>query len=55
MDQTDPWQVVPRQVFTPFDCLLTSVVFVVLGRIGCLGVTVVRIVIIIRTPIKTGH
>ena len=28
MDQTDPWQVVPRQVFTPYDCLLSSVAFV---------------------------
>ena len=32
-DQFDPWQVVPRQVFTPFDCLLISVAFVAL----CLG------------------
>ena len=39
MDQTDPWQVVPRQVFTPTDCLLISVGFVVLCRVGCLGVT----------------
>ena len=38
-DQTDPWQVVPRQVFTPFDCLLLSVAFVVLCRVGCLWVT----------------
>ena len=22
MDQTDPWQVVPRQVFIPYNCLL---------------------------------
>ena len=27
--ETDPWQLVPRQVFTPFDCLLISVEFVV--------------------------
>ena len=20
-DQTDPWQVVPRQIFTPYDCV----------------------------------
>ena len=29
MDQTDPWQVVPRQVFTLYYCLLISVSFVV--------------------------
>ena len=34
MDQFGPWQVVPRQVFTPYDCLLISVVFVVLCQIG---------------------
>ena len=38
-DQTDPWQVVPRQVFTPYDCLMISVAFVVLCRVGYLGVT----------------
>ena len=38
MDQTDPWQVVPRQVLTPYDCLLISVAFVVLYRVGCLWV-----------------
>ena len=31
MDQTDPWQVVPRQDFTPYDCLLISIAFVVLS------------------------
>ena len=43
MDQTDLWQVVPRQVFTctPYDCLLISVVFVVLCHVGCLMVTIV--------------
>ena len=25
MDQTEPWQFVPRQVFTPYDCVLISV------------------------------
>ena len=39
MDQTDPWQVVPRQVFTPYDSLLISVAFVVLRRVDCLGIT----------------
>ena len=39
MDQPDPWQVVPRRVFTPYDCLLISVAFVVLYRIGLLWVT----------------
>ena len=38
-DQTDPWQVVPRQVFTPYDCLLISGAFVALCSVGCLGVT----------------
>ena len=38
-DQTDPWQVVPRQVFTPDDCLLIPVAFVVLCRGGCPWVT----------------
>ena len=33
-DQTDPWQVVPRQVFTPYNCLLISVAFVALCRVG---------------------
>ena len=37
--ETDPWQVVPRQIFTPYDCLLISVAFIVLCRVGCLGVT----------------
>ena len=35
-DQTDPWQVVPRQVFTPYDCLLISIAFVILYGAGCL-------------------
>ena len=39
MDQTDPWQDVSRQEFTPYDCLLNSVAFVVLCRAGCLWVT----------------
>ena len=39
MNQTDPWQVVPRQVFTPYDCLLNLVAFVVPCHIGCLWVT----------------
>ena len=41
MDQFVPWQVVPRQVFTPYVCILVSVAFVVLCRVGCLLVTVV--------------
>ena len=36
-DQTDPWQVVHRQVFTHCVCLSISVVFVILCRVGCLG------------------
>ena len=43
-DQTGPWQVVPRQVFTPYDCLLISVSFVVLSRVGCLWVTGLRLI-----------
>ena len=38
MDQTDLWQVVPRQVFTPYDCLLISVAFVVLCPADCFWV-----------------
>ena len=39
MDQFDPWQVVPRQVFTPYSPrLLISTTFVVVSRGGCLGV-----------------
>ena len=42
-DQTDPWQVVPRQAFTPYDTALKiSVAFVVLCRVGCLWVTGVK-------------
>ena len=36
MDQTDPWQVVSRQIFNPYDCLMISEAFVVLCRVGCL-------------------
>ena len=39
MDHFDPWQVVPRQVFTPYSRLLISVAFVVASCIGCLMVT----------------
>ena len=39
MDQTDLWQVVPRQVFTPYNCSLISVAFIVLCCGGCLWVT----------------
>ena len=39
MDQFDPWQVVPIQVFTPYSCLLISTAFVVVSRVGRLGVT----------------
>ena len=40
----DPWQVVPRQVFTAYSRLLISTAFVVVSRTGCLGVTGVRLV-----------
>ena len=39
MDQLDSWQVVPRQVFTPYSHLLISTAFVVASRLSCLGVT----------------
>ena len=39
MDHTDPWQVVPRQVYTPYYCLLISVAFVVLSRVVCPKIT----------------
>ena len=40
--QFDPWQVVPRQVFTTYDFLLISVALVVLCLVGCLWVTGVK-------------
>ena len=42
MDQTDPWQVVPKQVFTPYSPLLISTVFVVVSRVSYLWVTSVQ-------------
>ena len=36
-DQTDPWQVVPRQVFIPHYYLLISVAFVVLCHVVVSG------------------
>ena len=33
-DQTDPWQIVPRQVFTPYSRLLILTAFVVVSRVG---------------------
>ena len=42
-DQFDPWQVVPRQVFTVYSRLLISNVFAVVSRVGCHGVTGVYI------------
>ena len=39
MDQFDCWQVVPRQVFTPYSHLLISTAFVIASRVGCLGGT----------------
>ena len=38
-DHFDPGQVVLIQVFTPFSRLLISTAFVVVNRVGCLGVT----------------
>ena len=34
-DQCDPWQVVLRQVFTPYSRRLISTAFVVVNRVGC--------------------
>ena len=45
MDQVDPWQVVPRQIFTLYFHLLISIAFVIVNSVGCLGVTVARQVI----------
>ena len=45
MDQTDPWQVVPRQAYPLNDCLFISVAFVVFCHIGCLWVTSVMAVL----------
>ena len=41
-DQFDPWQVFPRQVFTPYFCLLLSNACVVVSQADCLGVTGVK-------------
>ena len=37
-DQTDRGKLFPRQVFTPYFRLLISTAFVVVSRVGCLGV-----------------
>ena len=39
MDQFDPWQVFPRQVFIHYYRQLISTAFVVVSRVGFLGVT----------------
>ena len=33
-DQTDPWQIVPRQVLTPYSRLLILTAFAVVSRVG---------------------
>ena len=38
-DQFDPWQIVSRQVFTPYSFQLISRAFVVVSRVGCPRVT----------------
>ena len=38
-DQFDPWQIVPRQVFTFSSRLLISNAIVVVTRVGCLRAT----------------
>ena len=43
MDQFDPWQVIPREVFTPlYSRLLISTAFAVVSPVGCLGVSSVN-------------
>ena len=42
MDHFDTWQVVPREVFTPYSCLLISTAFVFVSGVGCLVVSGVR-------------
>ena len=42
MNQFDQWQVVPRQLLTLYSRLLISTAFVVVSRIGCLGVSGVK-------------
>ena len=44
-DQFDPWQVVPRQVFTSYSRLSISTACVVINRVGCVGVTEVMQVV----------
>ena len=44
MDQFDPWQVVPRHIFTPYSRLLISAAFADVSGFGCLGVTGVSII-----------
>ena len=41
-NQFDPWQVVPRQVLTPYYRLLISTVFIVVCHAGCLRATSVN-------------
>ena len=38
MDQFDPWQVVPRQVFIPYSRLSILLAFVVVSHVGSLRV-----------------
>ena len=54
MDQTDPLQVVPRQVYTPYSRLLISTALVVVSRVSCLGVTGVYLLYIIFIPGKNN-
>ena len=54
-DQFDPWQVVPRQAFTPYSRLLISAEFVVVSRVSCLGVTGVRALECVSRLINCAH
>ena len=52
MHQTDPWQVVPRQQFTPYDCLLISVASVVFCCVDCIWVNSVIIATLFENDIN---
>ena len=44
--KTDPWQVVPRHVFTAYFHMLISTAFVTVSCIGCLGVNGVNMIML---------
>ena len=52
--QTDPQQVVPRQQFTPYDCLLISVAPVVFCCVDCLWVNSVIIATLFENDLNNN-